>query len=879
MFLRRKRKDRDLEEEIASHFNMAEQDRGRDAARREFGNVGLVKEATREMWGWASWERFWQDVRYALRVLRRNPAYTLTAVLSLALGIGANTAIFSLIDAIMLKSLPVKDPQELVLLGDPTAVSSVSEGSGGNNRLFSYPFYKRFREQNRVFTDLYAEGRSERIDLRGQAEHPHARFVSNNFFAVLGVPAVLGRTFLLSDRDSVVISYGFWQRHYQGASDVPGRKLTINRRDFTITGVAPPEFFGDIVGYETDLWLPIEAEPEANPGRDYRDKANTFWLQLMGRPKPGVSLAQVSTVLNTAGVAIIKEQAAAVSLPEQLQEIEKRKLNVQSGAAGFSRIRRSFSAPLKMLMSLVTLVLLICCANVANLQMARAVSRGREMGLRLAIGAGRGRLLRQMLTESLVLAAAGGLVALFFAYWMSRLLLQLAARENRLPLEPHLSGLALLFTAAVSLLAVLAFGLAPAFFATKNDVTAQLKESKTGRSKGTAQRFEKALVVFQIVLSLVLLYGSGLFIRTLRNLETSDVGYRRTNLLIAQLDPWAAGYKDLQIVQLAQSLTARLSGVPGVSSVSFSENGLFSGTESSTANSIEGFVPLSGQDSQNRFDKVGPHYFSTAGVPILAGREINGQDTAESAKVVVINQAMARFYFRNREAIGHHIADPDGGHPVTIVGVVGNAKQRDLREPAARRLYVPYLQYGYGGDALAGLRFEIRTQANASAMESAVRQAIQKVDPALREPSISWAQTLIEDDLQQERVIAQLSSFFSALALLLASVGLYGVMSYLTARRTMEVGVRMALGATRLSVVRLILHEAFSMSAMGLIIGAACAFAVGRLTASSLYGVEPFDPLTVVAAVLILSSAALLAAWFPAQRAARVDPMVALRAE
>jgi predicted permease len=878
MLFNQGRKDKDLDEEIASHLRMAEKDSDKDAARREFGNVGLVKEATREIWGWASWERFWQDVRYAFRVLRKNPSYTLTAVLSLALGIGANTAIFSLIDAIMLKSLPVKNPQELVSLGDPAAVQSVSIGTGGEIRLFSYPFYKRFREQNGVFTDLYASGRSERIDLKDEAEHPHGRFVSNNYFTVLGVDPAQGRTFLPEDRESVVISYDFWQRHFQGATDVTGRKLTVNRRDFTIIGVAPPNFNGDVVGYETDLWFPIEVQPEANPGHDYRNQSNAFWLQLMGRLKPGLSLAQVSTVLNTVGIAIIKEQAAPATSAEDLKKIDRQKISVQSGAAGFSRIRHTYAPMLKILMSLVALVLLICCANVANLQMARAISRGREMGLRLAVGAGRGRLLRQLLTESLVLAAAGGLAALFFGYWISRLLLQFTVRQNRLPLEPHLSGMALLFTAAVAAIAVLFFGLAPALFATKGDVAAHLKETKTGKTKGSAQRFEKGLVALQIVLSLVLLYGSGLFIRTLQNLEKSSVGYRRENLLVAQLDPWASGYQDPRIGPLTKNIASTLSSVPGVISVSFSENGLFSGTESVTGNSIEGFTPRSPEDNQNRSDKVGPKYFSTIGVPILAGREIGPEDTANSPRVVVINEAMARFYFSNREAVGRHIADADGKHPMTIVGVVAEAKERDLREPAARRLYMPYLQ-SREDDPVSALRFEIRTRANPGSIETAVRQAVHKVDGALLEPSMDWAQTLIENDLEQERLIAKLSSFFSFLALVLASVGLYGVLSYLTARRTTEVGVRMALGASRASVVRLIFREAFSMAAIGLIAGGACAFAVGKLTAASLYGVSAFDPLTVAAASAIICGAAFLAAWFPARRASRVDPMIALRAE
>lgn len=878
MFFNRKRKDEELDEEIASHLHMAEQDTGKESARREFGNIGLVKEVTREMWGMASWERLWQDVRYALRVLRKNPGYTLTAVLSLALGIGANTAIFSLIDAIMLQSLPVRNPQELVMLGDPTAVQSVSEGSGGNVQLFSYPFYKRFRKENSVFTDLYATGRSERIDLKDEAEHPHARFVSNNYFSVLGVTLSQGRPFAPDDRQAVVISSDFAQRHFPGVHEVVGKTLTINHRGFSIIGVAPREFFGDIVGYITDLWIPIEAQPDADPGRNYLNQANTFWLQLMGRPKPGVTMAQISHVLNTVGRDIIREQAATITLPDKLKEIGKEKIAVQSGAAGFSRIRHTFSPLLKILMTLVVLVLLICCANVANLQMARAISRGREMGLRLAIGAGRARLLRQLLTESLVLATAGGLAALVVGYWISRLLLQFTARHNRLPLEPHLSTTVLLFTAAVSAVAVLAFGLAPALLATKGDVASHLKETKTGRTKGSAQRFEKALVAMQIVLSLVLLYGSGLFIRTLQNLEKADVGYRRENLLIAETDPWASGYKDSQLATLSTTLRSAIASIPGVTSVSFSENGLFNGTESGSDVSIEGFVPRSAEDNLNRSDKVGPNYFSTLGIPLLAGRGINAQDTEDNPKIAVVNEAFAHFYFKDREAIGRHIADADGKNPVTIVGVVGAAKENTLREPAARRLYTPFLQ-SRKDDPISGLRFEIRTMADTGAMETAVRQAVHRVDANFREPALAWSKALIEDDLEQERLIAKLSSVFSVLALLLASVGLYGVLSYLTARRTTEVGVRMALGASRGNVIALVFREAFSMAAIGLIIGAACAFAVGKLTASTLYGVNAFDPLTVAVASTIICASALLASWFPAHRASRVDPMVALRAE
>jgi predicted permease len=500
------------------------------------------------------------------------------------------------------------------------------------------------------------------------------------------------------------------------------------------------------------------------------------------------------------------------------------------------------------------------------------------MGLRLAIGANRARLLRQLLTESAVLVLAGGVSAVFVGYWISRLLLEFTSHNSRLPLEPHITATALMFTAAVSAGAILIFGLAPALFATKGDVASHLKETKTGRTKGSAQRFEKALVAVQIVLSVVLLYGSGLFIRTLQNLEKSDVGYRRENLLIAEMNPWTSGYKGAQIVPLAKNLNAALNSTPGVTSVTFSENGIFSGTESGTENAVEGFTPRTSEDTQSASDKIGPKYFSTIGVPILAGREIGEQDTATSIPVAVVNQAFANFYFPNRTAVGRHVSDPDGKNPMAIIGVVGTAKENSLREPAKRRIYIPYLQ-SRADDAPDGLRFEIRTQANQAAIETSLRQAIHKVDASLREPSIKWSEALIQEDLEQETLIAKLSSFFSALALILASVGLYGVMSYLTSRRTTEVGVRMALGASRSSVMALVFRDAFGMTAIGLLTGGVCAFAVGRLTANSLYGVAAFDPLTIAATSAIIAVAAGVAVWVPAQRASRVDPMVALRAE
>ena len=619
MFFRKR--DRELDEEIASHLRMAAQDSGPDAARREFGNIGLVKEVTREMWGWKSGETLLRDLQYGLRILRKNPGYTLTAVLSLALGIGANTAIFSLIDSIMLQSLPVHHPQELVSLGDPTAVGHLQAGGGGNERDFSVPFYRRFRAENTVFAGILASGRSERLSLDDSDEHPRARFVSDNYFQVLGVPAWRGRTFSGPEPSAIVISYDYWERAFQRAPSAIGRKLRLNGAPFTIIGVTPRDFFGEVVGYQSDLWLPLEAQPQANPGRNYLESNYFSWLMLMGRLKPGVSLAQAAAVTNTVGLSIRKELAIASAKPGDSKTPNNEKIAVQPAAGGFSRIRHSFSKPLWLLMMLVGLVLLICCTNVANLQLARAASRSREIGLRLAIGASRARLLRQLLTESLLLALLGASAGLLIAHWMGNLLLRLVADGNRLPIAFHLSGTALLFTALLALAAGVLFGLAPALYATQTSVVQSLKKSKTG-----TQRLEKSLVVFQIVLSWVLLFGSGLFIRTLQNLETANVGYQRDHLFVADLDIVAAGYTDAKLNPIGRRLLDKLNSTPGIARASVSENGLFSGTESSADLLVEGYTAQTDAAKSANADRVGPAYFETLGTTIVSGRGIGPQD-------------------------------------------------------------------------------------------------------------------------------------------------------------------------------------------------------------------------------------------------------------
>jgi predicted permease len=906
-FRSRRAREEELDEEIQSHLNMAERDRvergeegesARNAARREFGNAGLVKEITREMWGWRSIEKLQQDLRYGIRTLRKNLAFTAVAVLSIALGVGANTAIFSVINAVMLKSLPVKNSQSLVVVGSTNRVGSVSEG-GGRADLFSYQFFQKFRERQEVFSDVYATGRSEALNVSQQRESgqdasnpgdTRGRFVSGNFFQLLGVNALIGRTITPAD-DRVaggapvtVMSYGYWEREFGRDPNIVGKNLVINGSSFTVIGVTPRDFFGDIVGRPTDLWFPITMQAQANPGHDYLKAASISWLLMMGRLKPSVSVKQAEAGVNVATPAIFEELFKPTESPEGLAEILKQRVPVSAGARGFSRLRDEFSAPLMMLMGIVGLILLICCANVANLQLARAVSRNREMGLRVALGAGRTRLIRQLLTESFLLALTGGGAGLVVAFWGSRLLVRLVSGDGPLPLEPGLDARVLIFTGAISIVAGLLFGLAPAWRATRMDVVTSLKESTSGQADGFTRVFGRLLIVAQIVFSLIVVVAAGLFIRTLRNLEHVDVGYQREGLLLLRVDPPAAGYDDPKINEMARGLIEKLQQIPGVEAVTVSENGLFSGTNSQSDAKIEGYTATGAVDRQNDSDRVGPNYFAIVGTPILAGRGFGPQDNENAPKVAVVNQSFARYYFPNASPIGHHLifdadnSDGKGPVPFEIVGVVRDVKEGDLREPVPRRFYTPYLQH-QAFDPLDAANVEIRTTMPSASLSKAVRQAIHEFNPSLPIWSVETADELIDDTLTQEHMIAQLSSFFGVLALILAAIGIYGVMSYITARRTAEIGIRLALGAERISVMGMVLKDTLRLVAVGLLVGVVASALTAKLFAGTLFGLGAFDPVTTAVAAGVITLAASLAAYLPALRAARVSPTVALRYE
>jgi predicted permease len=883
--------DRRLEEELRFHLDMeAEANRRRGmaapdaelAARRSFGAPGGIAETYREQRGLPMLEMLFKDLRYGLRTLRRNPGFAAIAVLSLAMGIGANTAIFSIIEAVMLRPLPVPAPSRLVSVGDAARPNDVLNGTP-LLEVFSYPLYVRLRDHNTVFTGLLASGGTAKLEIdggSGASEPVRGRLVSSNYFDVLGVPAALGRTFTPGDGSSpgtapfIVISDAYWKSHFGRSHDVLGRTVHLNGYSFTIVGIGPRGFTGEVSGSPADLWIPLSMEAQVNrsDSRLHDNKCN--WLLFLGRLKDGVSLAAARAQVTSLAVTTAIEFAGSQFTAADISRLRRRTVEVALCPRGFSSLRKRFSQPLVTLMIVVGLVLLIACANVANLLLARAAGRQKEITVRLAIGSGRGRLVRQLLTESLILAVLGGILGLVLATWGSALLLHLASPgPTPIALDIHPNTAMLGFTAAVTLFTGLLFGLTPALRSTRVDLASTLKENTRSLSSSGWQ-LGKLLVASQVALSLLLLIGAGLFIRTLINLQTLDVGYSRTALAIMRVDEGASGYTKAQILPLAHRLEERLLSLPGVAAVSISQNGIFNGTDAMTDGlRVEGFTPIRHEDTACHFDVVGPHYFQVVGVPVLAGREFDERDGAGSQPTVIINQTMARFYFGHADPLGKWIQEDD--QRFTIVGVVRDMRENELKGEAERRLYWPLKR----GDPLAALNFEIRTHSGASAMIPVIRRELRRFDPNLKTTNLQPVGALIDASYSEERLIAELCGFFGALALVLAATGIYGVMAYAMSRRTNEIGLRLALGADRKDVVFMVLRETLLLAIAGIAIGLPAALAATRLIGASLVGLTASDPSTFVAAVLVVLVVAILAGFVPAARAARIDPMSALRQE
>jgi predicted permease len=848
----------------------------------------------------------WQDLRFALRILAKNPGFTLIAVLTLALGIGANTAIFSFLDSVLLRSLPVPHPEQLVTLSDPDDHGSSYGSEGGDRSLLAYSEFEYFRDHNEVFSEIFAADSSlpqlevtvpDRSSGTGaQKESARVRLVSGDYFSTLRVTPAAG-TFFTREVDGArggspiaVLSYAFWKQRFGLDPLALGKTLQIHETSFQIVGVTPPGFFGETVGDLPDLWIPMMMQDSIYPGRDLltpsKDLTNMhIWLQVMARLKPGVTPEQAKASINVVFKGLLESKVGtSISTDQRRHDLDQR-INLQPAARGSSVLREHFGEPLKILMAMVGFVLLIACANVANLLLARGAARQREFAMRIAIGAGRARLIRQLLTEGLLLAVSGAAAGLLLAHWADALLLRMVSGAASGPPNIHLDlqsdARVLGFTLGVTLFTTILFALIPAWYSTRLDLTPVLKSAQsTTSSEGSHRRFPagKILVVTQVAVSVILLVSAGLFVRSLSRLGEVKLGYSRENLILFRVDAAPAGYKGAAIPRFQLDLLARISAVPGLRGATVSKNGLFSGSESGDPVAVEGYTPKSGEQTNSRMDHVGPGYFSMLGIPILVGREIEIQDSGGSVRAAVINQTFANRFFPNANPIGKHVRDTYPGNPaeMVVVGVVADAKYNSLREKPLPRIYAPLANPMWENPAAV---YEVRTYADPQAVAAALRQAVQETAPTLPPIELRTMSGLVDDSLETDRFIKQLASAFSLLALLLAAIGLYGLMGYTVSRRTRDIGIRLALGAGQANVLWQVLRETLVLVLMGIFIGVPFALGGTYLVRSMVFGLGFADPVAILFAAILLAIVAALAGFLPAWRASRVDPMVALRYE
>ena len=897
MLVRRREFDRDLEEEMRLHREMRELEQleagvapeeARYAARRRFGNDLVLREESREMWGWNWLENTLQDVRYGLRMLVKNPGFSAVAILTLALGIGANTAIFSLLNAVMLRELPVQNPEQLVLLGRGRAGGSM--GDFASTELYSYPFYREMRQKNQVFSDVSAMLSLLFTKMHGavggsaELEPMDVQLVSGSYFSLLGVKPVLGRSFTDAEdapaggHAVAMVSYSWWNRRLARDLAAVGKTVTLGSTVYTIIGITPPGFFGTTVGESPDLWIPLSMEKEVSPGWNGLDDKWFQSLYILGRLKTGVSAGQGQANINLLARQIWQEQAGSALTKRQQEVLQHAQIELTSVARGLSRIRYRASLPLQILMAVVGLVLLIACANIANLLLARATTRQREIAVRMSMGAGRARLIRQMLTENLLLAVSGGALGVAFAWWASNGLLAMVPHgPEPLPLNVAPDARVLVFTLLVSLATAFLCGIAPALRATRIALSPSLQEGRGAIPAASRNPLARALIVSQVALSLALLIGAGLFLRTLVNLANVDTGFNKENVLLFGIDPPSVGYKeDLRLVSLYQQIEQRVTALPGVRAASISFFTFDQGEWTSPV-SVIGRTPTPEDDMMVTHNVVGPGYFATMRIPLLVGRVFGPQDTATSPKVAVINETLARWYLPGGSPIGRHFGlgrDPKHSNDIEVVGVVKDAKYQDLGERPFPAAYYPYTQHvQYLND------FEVRYSGKPQAIISEVRHAIGQADHSLPVAYEGTMDEQVNRSMAGQTLIARLSTFFGLLAAFLACIGIYGLMSYAVMRRTNEIGIRMALGAERSGVLWMVMRESLMLVAAGVVIGIPAALVATRLVSSVLYGLKTTDPITITLSALAMIAVAALAGYLPARRASKVDPMVALRYE
>jgi macrolide transport system ATP-binding/permease protein len=864
-------------------------------ARRRFGNVGLKHEESREIWMTRFLSELGQDVRYGCRTMSANKAFSSLAVLSLALGIGANTAIYSLMESILLRSLPVADPESLVVLnwhsrppkeGDKASVHVIHglqgifwPGAKGAlvSGIFPYRAFETLREENPVFSTLfgYFNGHDRTLTVRGQAMSASTEYVTGEYFRGLAVSPAAGR--LIDSEDDrpgaapvAVITFATSQNRLGGPSNAIGQSILVDNVPFTVIGVAPPEFFGVDPAATPEVYLPLHTNllvDGARAARIYGDE-NFYWIEMMGRLRPGVSMAQAQAML-----APRFHQWVATTAKTDGERAKLPELMLNPGAAGLGSLRRQYSKPLYVLLMMVGLILAIACANIANLLLARAAARRREMAVRLSLGAGRLRVVRQLLTESVMLASLGGALGVVFAIWgMRTLTVLLSSGPRNLTLHAELNWSVLGVTAALSVVCGLLFGLAPAIQSTRPDVMPALKN---GRGGGPRRRAQHALVVAQIAISFLILVAAGLFVRTLNNLHSVQLGYARENILLFSLNARQAGHRDPEIATFYADLRKRLESIPGVSSATLSHSSLISAGLAGSA--IRGEMKIGAVTIDDAgVLAAGPRFLTTMQIPILAGREIDERDQRGSTPVAVISEELARTYFGNENPVGRRITLPDEKRDLEIVGVSANLRYGGLKdeEESSMTMFVAASQISPDR-----MTYALHTAGDPLRYVKSVHEIVREADSRIPVTNVVTQAAEIDRTISREIMFAKLCTGFAVLALVMACVGLYGTMSYNVARQTGEIGIRMALGAQRGAVVWMVLRRVLLLAAVGLAISVPAALSASRLVESFLFDTQPNDPATLALAGVVLLSATILAGYAPARRASRIDPLAALRHE
>ena len=828
-----------------------------------------------------------QNLAYSLRTLHRSPLFTAAAVLSLALGIGANTAIFSLLNQVVLRSLPVADPERLVLLHTDYSAPGSSSSDNGES-VFSYPMYRDLRDRDTAFAALIARmGASVSVSWRGSTESAHAELVSGNFFQALGVPAAAGRTLAPDDDGApgahpvIVLSHGYWSSRFANDPGVVNQSVVINGLSMTVVGVAAANFIGVVPGNAADVYVPIAMQQQIVPTMKALEDRRMRWLNLFARLKPGIDIRRAQAVTDGVYRAILEtelSQMGRMRNDRDRDEFLNHRAQLRPAAQGISRLREEFEKPLVALMTLVGLVLLIACANVASLLLARATGRQREIAIRLAIGASRASLVRQLMTDGVLLALAGGLLGLAFARWGASILVNVLPTDGNW-LRSAIDARLLLFNLGVSTVCGLLFGLVPALQATRPNVAVTLKDQTSAiASAGGPARLRQALVIGQLALSLILVAGAGLFTGSLVNLLHLNLGFRTARLMVFNVNAAISRPKVADATAFYRGLEERFAAVPGVGAVALATSGgPFSGSTRGGNLTVEGYQAKADEYTGGTQISVSPGYFRAMGTPLRAGREFTLRDDAAAPKAIIVNEAFVKRYLAGRNPIGARMMFGSSNHPLfdrEIVGVAADSRV-DLLKPAKETVYTPYLQNTQSERAM----FYVRFSGEEGQVAAGIRRALREADPNFPVATIKTVDLRIREALYVERLIAVLSDGFGILATLLAAIGLYGVIAYAVARRTSEIGIRMALGALPRDVLRMVLREAGVMAAAGIAIGLAAAIALGRLVQSQLFGIQAADPLILGSAAAALACVAVLAAMVPGWKASRIDPVTALKYE